>query len=193
MTSIEIVAVVFGLAAVWLTVRQSIWCWPAGLVQVSLYIFVFYGAKLYSDMILHGIYVVMQIIGWYHWLHGGADRSALSVSSMGTGANIRWMLVAALGTAAWGLLMSTYTDAAFPYGDAFTTVGSLIAMWLQVRKVIESWGYWIAIDVVAIWIYYAKDLHWTAGLYLVFLGLCLVGLREWRRELSGSSTEMVPG
>ena len=36
MTVVEIVAVVFGLACVWLTVRQNILCWPAGLVQVQV-------------------------------------------------------------------------------------------------------------------------------------------------------------
>ena len=39
MTPIEATAVIFGLLCVWLTVRQNIWCWPTGLVQVVLYIF----------------------------------------------------------------------------------------------------------------------------------------------------------
>ena len=74
MNWIEAVAVVFGIVCVALTVRQSIWCWPAGLVQVTLYVYVFYGARLYSDMILHVIYIGVQVYGWHHWLHG-AQRS----------------------------------------------------------------------------------------------------------------------
>ena len=71
MSWMEAVAVVFGVACVWLTIRQSIWCWPTGLVQVFLYIFIFYEVKLYSDLILHVIYVGLQIYGWQHWLRGG--------------------------------------------------------------------------------------------------------------------------
>jgi nicotinamide mononucleotide transporter len=41
----EIFAVVFGLVSVLLTVRENIWCWPTGIVSVSLYVVVFYNAS----------------------------------------------------------------------------------------------------------------------------------------------------
>ena len=62
MSIIEAVAVIFGLAAVWLNVRQNIWGWPAGLVQVVLYIFVFYEAKLYSDLILSEVDPILRTV-----------------------------------------------------------------------------------------------------------------------------------
>lgn len=51
----EIAATAFGSLCVWLTVHQNIWCWPAGLVQVVLFIFIFHQVKLYSDLVLHVI------------------------------------------------------------------------------------------------------------------------------------------
>jgi nicotinamide riboside transporter PnuC len=50
MNWIEAVAVGFGACSVALTIRQSLWCWPAGLVQVALYVHAFYAARLYSDI-----------------------------------------------------------------------------------------------------------------------------------------------
>ena len=97
MNLIEALATIFGLLCVWLTTRQNVWCWPTGLVQVFLYIFVFYDAKLYSDMILHIIYVVMQIYGWYHWLHGGENAATLQVSILGKRI-APWILVAIVGS-----------------------------------------------------------------------------------------------
>jgi nicotinamide mononucleotide transporter len=185
-TSIEGVAVVFGLACVWLTVRQKIWCWPTGLVQVSLYIYIFYQVKLYSDLILHVIYVVMQVYGWYHWLHGGDDRATLPVSTLTLRQRLTWPSVMLAGTAAWGFVMATYTDAAVPYGDAFTTVASLLAQWLMARKKVESWVFWIAVDVIAIGIYWFKELFLTAGLYAAFLVLATIGLFAWRKSLHES-------
>jgi nicotinamide mononucleotide transporter len=173
MTLIESAAVVLGLLCVWLTVRQNIWCWPTGLGQVVLYIFIFYRVKLYSDLILHVIYVVMQIYGWYHWLHGGRNRGTLSVSTLTYRARLVWP----------GYLMATFTDASVPYGDAFTTVASLIAQWLMARKRLESWLFWISVDVIAIGIYWYKGLQLTSGLYAVFLVLATVGLFAWRRSL----------
>lgn len=183
MTLIETIAVIFGLMCVILTIRQNIWCWPTGLVQVALYIVIFYQVKLYSDLILHVIYVVLQIYGWHHWLHGGRNRNALPVSTLGPQSRLAWPAVAVSGTLLWGYLMATYTDAAVPYGDAFTTVASLIAQWLMARKKVESWLFWILVDVIAIGIYWYKSLHLTAGLYAVFLILATLGWFEWRKSL----------
>lgn len=180
---LEATAVVFGLACVWLTVRQNIWCWPTGLVQVILFIFIFYHAKLYSDLLLHVIYVFLQIYGWHHWLRGGPRHNAMPVSTLSRTARMAWPSVAVAGTLVLGFLMSTLTDAAVPYADAFTTVTSLVAQWLLARKQIESWLFWIAVDVVAIGVYWYKDLYLTSGLYVVFLGLATLGWFAWRKSL----------
>jgi nicotinamide mononucleotide transporter len=183
MTWIEATAVIFGLLCVGLTIRQNIWCWPTGLVQVALYIAIFYSVKLYSDLILHVIYVVLQIYGWYHWLHGGKNRSTLPVSSLTYRGWLAWPSVVVVGTFAWGYLMATYTDASVPYGDAFTTAASLVAQWLMARKRVESWLFWISVDVVAIGIYWYKGLYLTSGLYAAFLVLAIAGLLAWRKSL----------
>lgn len=183
MSTIEIVAAAFGLVAVALTVRQHILCWPTGLVQVALYCAVFWQAKLYSDFVLHVIYVGLQLYGWYHWRHGGADRGPLRTTALGVAPTLGWLGVALAGTAAWGWLMATRTDAALPYPDAFVLSASLVAQWLMVRKVVESWLFWIAVDVVAVWVYWQKDLHPTVVLYAAFLALATAGWFAWRRVL----------
>ena len=71
--TLEHVAVACGLANIYLTVRQNIWCWPVGVVMVSLYIYIFYNAKLYSDTGLQVFFLVMQFYGWYT---GRAGRSS---------------------------------------------------------------------------------------------------------------------
>lgn len=76
-----------------------------------------------------------------------------------------------------------YTDAALPYADAFTTTASLAAQWLLARKKLEFWQLWIAVDLVAIGIYWYKDLWLTAGLYLAFLVMASQGLRAWLHAL----------
>jgi nicotinamide mononucleotide transporter len=183
MLAIEIAAVICGLLCVWLTIRQSIWCWPTGLVQVALYIFVFQQARLYSDMILHIIYVVLQVYGWRRWARGGENGKALAVSRLSPRALRAWMAVTLAGALGWGWAMSSWTDAALPYGDAFVMSCSLVAQWLMTRKKLESWHFWIAVDVVSIGIYLVKSLHVTTGLYAVFLGLAIAGAIRWRRAM----------
>ena len=85
--------------------------------------------------------------------------------------------------------MRRTTDAALPHWDAFILVASLAAQWLQARKVLECWGGWIVVNVVAIGVYWVKDLRLTAGLYLVFLAMAAWGWREWRRSMTGAAQE----
>jgi nicotinamide mononucleotide transporter len=180
----EIFGVLFGIVGVWLTVRENIWCWPVGLVNVSLFIIVFYQAKLYADMGLQVIYVALCLYGWHEWLHGGPGRGELSVSRAPT-----WVLAAggAGGTvfaALLGLFLRRHTDAALPFWDSSTTSFSLVAQWLQTRKWLENWVVWMAVDGVYVGIYIFKHLYLTAGLYAVFLALAVMGLAEWQKSLA---------
>jgi nicotinamide mononucleotide transporter len=181
---IEAIAVIFGLLCVWLTIRQNIWCWPTGLIQVLLYIIIFYNALLYSDMLLHVVYVAMQVYGWYHWLYGGKGKTELKVSFLPAMSFTIWIAAGILGTFAWGYLMGNYTNAAVPYADSFTTVMSLIAQWLMARKRLESWFFWIAVDFVAIGVYLYKGLYLTMGLYTVFLVLATIGYFRWKATMT---------
>ncbi len=188
MTLIEAIAVVSGIACVWLIVKESIWCWPTGLVQVSLYVYIFHQAKLYSDFGLHIFYVGMQFYGWYHWLHGGQNNDKAPISRLPVTGIVGWAALGLLGAAGWGWIMERYTDASVPYPDAFTTVTSLIAQWLLARKKLENWYFWIAVDIVAIGIYAYKKLYLTSGLYAIFLVLCIIGVRAWNRTYKSYGT-----
>jgi len=180
---LEPTAVFFGLLCVWLTIRQSIWCWPTGLIQVALYVFIFFEAKLYSDVALQIVYIGLQLYGWAHWLHGGRSDVPLPVTRLtrrGLGA---WAVIGFVGAAALGKGMATYTDAALPYWDATITSLSLVAQYLLARKALENWWFWILVDILAIGVYAAKGLYLTSGLYAVFLVLATLGFFEWKRTL----------
>ncbi|HSS66603.1 MAG TPA: nicotinamide riboside transporter PnuC [Gammaproteobacteria bacterium] len=78
--------------------------------------------------------------------------------------------------------MSSLTDASVPYPDAFTTATSLVAQWLIARKKLESWLFWIIVDLGAIAIYLYKSLYLTTGLYLIFLILAIGGYFAWKNS-----------
>jgi len=195
MSPIEIVAVISGLLCVWFVVKENVWNWPIGLVQVILYIWIFGHAKLYSDMILQIIYVPIQFYGWWAWLHGGPASAKLPIMPIDNrklyfliaGKFIRvkrlhlWMALTLVLTLVWGRLMMKI-GAAAPYADGFVAIASLVASYLMARKYIESWVFWISVDVIAIGVYIYKHLYLTSGLYAVFLGLAITGLWTWQKS-----------
>lgn len=180
----EAAGVLFGIVAVFLTVRENVWCWPLGLVNVGLFIVVFWHAKLYADMGLQVVYVVLCSYGWYEWLHGGANRGALRVSRSPRSTMGLLALVGAAGAGLLGMALARHTDASLPFWDSSTTSFSLVAQFMQTRKWLENWMVWIAVDVVYVGMYVYKSLYPTAGLYAVFLILAVLGLREWKQSLT---------
>jgi nicotinamide mononucleotide transporter len=181
MSNHEIVGVVFGLLSVLLTVRQSIWCWPTGIVSVIAYALLFYDIKLYADMLLQVFFLVTSFQGWYLWLHGGAGRSELAITRLSRAQAIALGVGLVLCAAAIGALFDTYTDAHIPFWDAAASSMSVLAQILLMRKKLENWYLWIMVDVLSIGIYIYKEVYLTAGLYVVFLALAIGGLMAWRK------------
>jgi nicotinamide mononucleotide transporter len=90
---------------------------------------------------------------------------------------------AVVATAGLWLVLDRVTDSTVPLPDAVTTVLSLVATYGQCRKKVESWWIWITADLIYIPLYLYKGLWLTSVLYVVFLGLCIAGLRAWRLDL----------
>ena len=180
---LEAVAVLFGIVSVFLSVRENIWSWPTAIVNVSLYFALFFESGLYSDMGLQAVYFVLSVYGWYEWLYGGKDHSALSVSR--TPRRV-WGFLAVIALVVWaslGHLTSGLPGVSLPYVDAGTTTTSLIAQWMMTRKLLENWVLWTIVDVVYIGMFIYKSLVLTAGLYAVFLALAVLGFVQWRATL----------
>ncbi|MFN0099123.1 MAG: nicotinamide riboside transporter PnuC [Gemmatimonadaceae bacterium] len=182
MNPLEIAAVVFGIVSVWLSTRQHIASWPTAIVNVSLYFLVFRDAKLYADMGLQIIYLVLSIYGWYEWKFGGSGRTELPVSRTSRRTTVTLVLLGVLGVLVLGTILDRSTDAALPWVDSAAAVTSLCAQWMMTRKLLENWLVWIAVDVVYVAMFIYKELYLTAGLYAVFLALAVSGYLEWRQS-----------
>lgn len=179
---LEAVSFVTGAACVWLTVRENVWNFPLGLLNVATFFFVFSGARLYADAGLQVVYFGFTALGWYRWLYGGANRSALRVSRS---AGRQLAIVGALGAVGtfvlWQIVARLGGSSSF--WDALTTSGSLCAQWLTNEKRLESWAFWIGVDLIYVPLYVSKGLYLTAILYTVFLAMAVMGHRAWRENM----------
>ena len=180
---IELLAVVFTIACVWLTAKENIYCWPTGIVGCLLYGYVFWQARLYSDVLLQIYFLVTSIWGWWNWLYGGADAAELRISRITLGAGFMWLGVIVVCSAGLGFFIKKRTRAALPYVDATTTVMSLVAQYLLGCKLLENWMLWIVADVVDTGVYFRRRLYLTSALYVILLVLACMGLAEWWGKL----------
>lgn len=181
MNPLEITASALLLVNIALVARRSIWNYPFAIAAVSLYAVLFFRAKLYSDMLLQGFYVALNLYGWANWARSKARAGEVVVLALGWRARAAWIAGCAAATAGWGALMHHVTDAALPWWDAGVAMTSVAAQILLSRRYIENWALWIAVDLVAAPLFASRGLWLTAAVYLVLLGLSVWGLVDWRR------------
>ena len=82
-TTLEAVSFVTGALCVWLVVRENVWNFPIGLVNVAVFSVVFFQSRLFADAGLQVVYFVLGIMGWTLWLRGGENKTRLSLSRIG--------------------------------------------------------------------------------------------------------------
>ena len=179
----ELVGSLTGLVCVWLVARASLWNWPLGIANTLLYLVVFLRAKLYGDALLQVVFTALNAYGWWSWTHADGERGELPVRRATQAELVIAAGVSLAGTAGAALALAHGTDSPVPLWDASVLVLSLVATWAQARKWLESWWLWIAVDVISVPLYLNRQLYPTALLYALFLGLCVMGLREWARLL----------
>ena len=187
-----ILGLLFGLLAVWFLIKENIWTWPCGIAYVLVSFVVFWEARLFGDLLLHILFLILNCYGWYYWIFGKnkAKEKELSVSTSSAKEMVIALAPTLLGIYLFGYFLKhlpVYVDglpaAALPYWDSATSVMSITGMWLTAKKKIESWYYWLVVDILATGIYFYKALYFYAVLYMVYVVLAVLGYLAWKKSL----------
>lgn len=182
----EIIAATLGIIAIYFQIKVKPFYWIISLVVSSMYIVVYFSAKLYADMSMQFYYVGMSIYGLYVWLSGNnnSDKKTIPISKI---KNLKsWIiivLISALSFIIIGYILKNFTDSNVPWWDSFTTSLSFVATWMLARKKIENWLVWIVVDATSVALYIYKQLYPTTILFIVLTLLAIVGYFQWKREL----------
>ena len=190
----EWIAVLTGIIYVILAALRSNWCWFFAFASSSIYVYLCVEGKLYIESALQLFYVAMAVIGWFSWRKENLynqkllDDSAVNASIDGeiktwsVKAHIVNLLISGGIAFLLGYSFEAYTNQANPYADAFTTVFSLAATLMVIRKVLENWIYWIVIDIVSIFLYHQRGYSLSAVLYFIFTILAIAGFIAWYKK-----------
>ena len=175
-----------GAGYVVLAARRNRWCWIVGAIS-SAFIALLAGlAQLPMQAGLQVFFVGMSVYGWWSWTRSSVEGEL----PVGLWPHSRHV-VAALALTAVSLASAHFlareTDAAWPLLDSFTTWFSLLATWLQTRARLENWLYWIAIDLVLVFLFYARGRPLLALLNVLFIAIAAAGFVAWRRRLQSQA------
>ena len=154
-STLSLIAAVTGMMYTMLAGRGRISCYAFGLVNAPLYAYLSFRWGFYGDATLNLYYFVMMFPGIFCWrrnLKGSVDsgivRTRLTARARGGWSGA--LLVSAL--ALWGVLH--LVGGSRPLCDAFTNVLSIAAMILTVKRCIEQWVMWIAVDAIEVFMWW---------------------------------------
>lgn len=178
--SIEIMPVVFGLAYLYFLIQEKRICWLFGIASSLLSIILFYQNNLYSEAILFVYYVIIGVYGFWLWTTRDGQNTPITIVKIPKKTLWVSIVLGALGAICLGWFFANFTDADSPYFDATTTAFSFVASYLEVKKYIAAWLFWIVINGATIFLYSTKDLNIYTLLAIVYFGFSFYGFWNWR-------------
>jgi nicotinamide mononucleotide transporter len=185
MAWVELAAALLSVLNVWLSVKRRLSSYPVGLAASAAYAWVFIDARLYSDALLQGIFAIVIVYGWVHWMRHLDTGGRVRVAPLRWRSALVHVALGVLCAVVLGYGMQHWTNAALPRLDATLTAASLVGSWWEARRHLAAWWLWIVVDSVYVGEYVYKDLRITALLYAGFVLLAIAGLRTWQRAAEG--------
>ena len=182
---LEILAMLTGIAGVWLTMKENIWCFPIGIINVTLYAWLFMtpGIRLYADALLQCIYILLLFYGWMNWADRNKKKDTNHTINISSKTSLKLLIISLLSTIVLAVFLQTFTNASYPWLDSALTCASLASQWMIAKKMIQNWIVWIVVDIIYLPLYFVKNLPLTTILYFMFLILAFKGYSEWKKNL----------
>ena len=162
-----------------LALKQNIYCWFAWILSSFLYLFVMYQAGLYMESLLQIFYLSMGFYGLSQWRNSGIKSENLHVRTWVLQKHIFAISLVLILSLSSGYFLNRFTNAVFPFIDAFTSWGAVIATYMVAKKVLENWVYWFVIDFISVFLFASRDLYFTSFLFAVYLIIIFFGYRSW--------------
>lgn len=176
----EYLAIAFTVICVFLAGQNNVHTWWTGIVACILYGFVFYDAKLYADVMLQGFFVVTGIIGWVFWRN--IRRSEVLPIKKTNLYTILLIIFASFTLASvYSIMLETFTDAANPMLDSLVLTLSIAAQILLMQRRLETWCFWIAVNTIAVPLFWIRGLEATSILYAFFWAHAIYASFNWNK------------
>ena len=181
---LQIVGIALGLLYLWLEYKANIWLWVVGMLMPCVHCILYYKSGLYADSAMQAYYIVAGLYGLGVWLAGRKrTEKPLKIANIPVRLVVPLVLIYTVLHAAIYFVLVRFTDSSVPFWDAMTTAMSMVAMWLLSRKYIEQWLVWLVVDAVTVGLYIYKGIPFTAGLYMLYTSLAVVGYLRWRKMM----------
>ena len=188
-TLMGIISATTGVICVICTGKGKLSAYLFGLINCVLYAIISYKAKLYGETMLNLLYYVpMQFIGFYVWnKHMNNTTYEVNKVHMTNKVRIKWLIIMIFTTILYGYILK-YLGDAMPFVDSFTTMSSVIAMFISVKMYSEQWWIWILVDIFSVYMWWTNfsigsENFATLLMWIVYLLNAIIMCIKWEKEI----------
>ena len=199
-------AVILGLSLYWrdspvslLAAFTGVWCviltgkgkrssFLFGTVNVVFYAMISFQARYYGEVMLNILYYLpMNFVGWFAWKkHMNEETGEVVKRRLPRNRRVWVYGLTAAAILLYGLVLKAL-GGNLPYVDSMSTVVSVTAQILSVKRLTEQWVLWIVVDVVTVvmWgINFAQGgaTVATLAMWSVYLINAVIMYIRWNRE-----------
>lgn len=210
-TIIAAIAAILGVFCVVLGAKGSIANWIFGIIEAFLHIYICFCTHIYGDFLQRLLYnLPMQFVGWKKWKkrerHDGSQtihtrymtwkQRLITITAVTLGTLCLGVFLQFFGPWMIGVLTDIIPDIQFKtlkmdydtpsqlWLDSFTTVMSIITMYVSVKAFVEQWYMWLLINVayISMWLMSDSDFSFmTVAKYSVYLINTFYGIYMWNK------------
>ena len=181
-------AALTGIWCVILTGKGKLSSFWVGTINTILYAVVAWQARYWGEVMLNLIYYVpMNFVGLYMWSKNMNNQTEEVVKERMSfkGSVLAYTCVIA-GTLGYGVILNLM-NGTLPFIDSMSTVFSIFAQFLCVKRYMEQWVLWIVVDIVTVimWVYAfingTGDMA-TVLMWSIYLINAIIMFIKWKKD-----------
>ena len=193
--SFAIISAICGICATITAGKGKISCYLFGIISNLCYSYISYENAFWGNLALNMLYYLpMQFVGISQWKkHMKKDKQEIYKTKLSAKERIIYSLGVIILCIA-GYFLLRYFEDSNPLIDSVTTVLSVVAFILTVKRCVEQWYLWTVVNALCVLMWlgafmqgshcFATILMWASYL---FLGLYF--MKNWNTELGNDSQQ----
>lgn len=183
--------IIASLCAIWYSLlagKGKLSCYLFGIINTLLYGYISYKHRLYGEVMLNwGWYLPMMFVGIFCWRKNLDKEQIIVKTDLSWFNRIVFLVATCCAIVAYTYILKTLKGSQ-PILDSATTILSITAMILTVKRCIEQWILWTIINILSIYMW--LKVYLTVGNEVAILLMWILSLIngiiffvQWAKEV----------
>lgn len=182
----EFFGVIFSIIYVILSIKQNALCWIALIIASLFNMYAYYLIQLPLQTMMQIFFISTALYGLYNW---SLKKNSLKliVTKCKLHHHIKWVIGGVVLTIILSIILKQTKleifNTNYPFSDSLIFVFNIIPMYMMGKKKLESWIYFIVIDIYSGCFFYITETYFFSFLFFCYIGFATHGYLTWKTEI----------